>query len=133
MNSCWTVELHTNINLSVQVIFSEEEAADDGGPRREFFWLAVGAATSVSSLFSRPPSCKSVVQNTSALIEKFFLYVGNLIAMSLTQVGPGPVCFVEWMYDYWELGFDGVDISVDDIPDITIQDKLKEVSFRCRG
>ena len=53
--------------------------------------------------------------------------------MSLTQGGPGPVCFAEWMYDYWTLGFDGVDVSVDDIPDITIQDKLKEVSFRCRG
>lgn len=118
---------YTNLNLPVRIIFSGEEAVDDGGPRREFFRLAVGAATSDPSLFSPPPSV--LVKNTSALVNKEFLYVGKLIAMSIVQGGPGPASFSQWVYDYLTRGLDGVQVSVNDIPDATIRDKLNQVSF----
>ena len=119
---------YTNLNLPIRVIFSGEEAADDGGPRREFFRLALGAAISDPSLFSGPPSSRYLVHNTSALLEKCFLLIGKLMAISLTQGGCGPACLCPWVYDYLTLGFDGVEVAIDDIPDITIQDKLKRVS-----
>ena len=56
---------YTNLNLPVRIIFSGEEAVDDGGPRS----------------------------------------------------------------DYLTCGLDGVQVSVNDIPDATIRDKLNQVSF----
>ena len=46
----------------------------------------MGAATSDPSLFSQPPSL--LVKNTSALVNKEFLYVGKLIACQLCKVVP---------------------------------------------
>ena len=88
----------------------------------------MGAATSDPDLFSGPPFLKFPMRNTSVILEKCFLNVEKLIAMSLTQDGTGPVCFCPWVYDYLTFGFDGVKVAAHDIPDITIQDKLKLVS-----
>ena len=88
----------------------------------------MGAATSDPDLFSGPPSLKFPMRNTSVILEKCFLNVGKLVAMSLTQDGTGPVCFCPWVYDYLTFGFDGVKVAAHDIPDITIQDKLELVS-----
>ena len=74
-------------------------------------------------------SHKSSLHNTTALLEKHYLYVGKLIAMSLTEGGPGPACFCQWVYNYLTLGFDGVKVEIADIPDIVVQEKLKQVSF----
>ena len=52
----------------------------------------------------------------------------KLMAISLTQGGCGPACLCPWVYDYLTLGFDGVEVAMDGIPDITIHDKLKRVS-----
>ena len=68
------------------------------------------------------------MHNTSVVLDKHYLYVGKLIAISLTQGGSGPACFCQWVYDYLTLAFDGVEVAVNDITDTAVQDKLKQVS-----
>lgn len=43
---------YTNLKLPIRIVFVGEPAEDQGGPRREFFRLSLGAATSDGTLFS---------------------------------------------------------------------------------
>ena len=53
--------------------------------------------------------------------------------MSIMQGGPGPACFSQWVYDQLTRGLDCVQVSVNDIPDTMIQDKLYQVCFWREG
>ena len=102
---------YANLTQPVKVVFVGEQAEDEGGPKREFFRLALAAATSDPALFSGPCERRAVQHNTTALLQKEFRHVGNLISMSLVQGGPGPMCFVPWIYDYLSLGVDGLNCT----------------------
>ena len=51
----------------LKVIFIGEPAVDDGGPRREFFVLLMGAVANSGSLLHGSPDCRVLRHNTSAL------------------------------------------------------------------
>ena len=50
----------------IRVRFLGEPAVDEGGPRREFFMLLMGAIANTSSLLDGPPNCRVLRHNTSA-------------------------------------------------------------------
>ena len=50
----------------VRVRFIGEPAVDEGGPRREFFMLLMGAIANNSSLLDGPPTRRVLRHNTSA-------------------------------------------------------------------
>ena len=97
------------------MIFIGEPAEDGGGPRREFFRFALAAATSDPALFTGPAGSRVPIHSAHALLSRLFFYVGNLIAASIAQGGPGPCCFPEWMYEYICHGIEECNIGVDDI------------------
>ena len=50
----------------IRVRFLGEPAVDEGGPRREFFMLLMGAIANSSSLLDGPPNRRVLRHNTSA-------------------------------------------------------------------
>lgn len=50
----------------IRVTFLGEAAVDEGGPRREFFMLLMGAIANNSSLLDGPPDRRVLRHNTSA-------------------------------------------------------------------
>ena len=107
---------YVDLILPVKVVFVGEQAEDEGGPKREFFRLALAAATSDPALFSGPCDRRVVQHNTTALLRKEFRHVGKLISMSVIQGGPGPMCFAPWIYDYLSVGIDGTNPEACDMP-----------------
>ena len=107
---------YANLVLPVKVVFVGEQAEDEGGPKREFFRLALAAATSDPALFSGPCDRRVVQHNTTALLRKEFRHVENLISMSIIQGGPGPMCFAPWIYDHLSMGIDGTNPEACDMP-----------------
>ena len=107
---------YANLVLPVKVVFVGEQAEDEGGPKREFFRLALAAATSDPALFSGPCDRRVVQHNTTALLRKEFRHVENLISMSIIQGGPGPMCIAPWIYDYLSMGIDGTNPEACDMP-----------------
>lgn len=51
----------------IRVIFFNEPAVDDGGPRREFFMSLLGEVANNGSLFDGPPNRRVVRHNVTAL------------------------------------------------------------------
>lgn len=122
---------YTKHTLPLKVIFVGEPAADQGGPRREFFRLALAASIGDPTLFSGSASKRVPVHNTSALLEKHYLFVGYLISMSIVQGGPGPACFAGLVYDYLAYGLESQEISIDDLPSDSTRELLQEVIELC--
>ena len=113
------------MSLPLRVTFVGESAADEGGPKREFFRLALEACMNDPSLFTG--RSKVPLHNTTALLQNHFQYVGYIIAMSLVQGGPGPVCFASWVYDYLAKGLEGVEVNGDDVDTESVKVVLKQV------
>ena len=84
---------YDELQLPLKVEFVDEMAIDEGGPRREFFTLAMTSALNDKNLFSGTPECRIPVRNASAVMSRSFLCFGYLVAMSITQVGLGPAVF----------------------------------------
>lgn len=118
---------YTNLQLPIKVVFVGEPAEDQGGPRREFFRLALAAAKSDGTLFSGEPHCCVAVHSASAILHKGFLHVGWLISMSIVQGGPGPLCFAPWVYSYLCYGLSNMLIEISDIPSPDVHQLLHEV------
>lgn len=63
---------------------------------------------------------------------ELYLFVGKAIALSILNGGPGPTFFSPLSIDYLFGGITKVKPSVDDIPDMLIQDKISKVYlFMC--
>lgn len=118
---------YTNLKVPIKVVFVGEPAADQGGPRREFLRLSLAAATSDATLFCGTPQSRVPIQNAGAVVKKSFLHVGWLISVSLTQGGPGPMCFAPWVYNYMCYGLDNTSIAVSDVPSSEAQSLLNKV------
>ena len=78
-------KLYTNLQLPIKSVFVGEPAADQGGPRREFFRLSLAAATSDATLFSGETQCCLPIHNASAVVQKSFLHVGQWLSYSEAQ------------------------------------------------
>ena len=107
-------------------MFVGEPAADQGGPRREFFRLSLAAATSDATLFSGQPQCR-VPNSASAVVQKSFLHVGWLISMAVIQGGAGPACLAPWVYSYLCYGLEGTSLTISDVPSPDVQHLLNQV------
>ena len=59
---------------------------------------------------------------TTGLIRKHYIYIGNLISISLVQGGLGPACFAEWVYQYMVHGIDCCHIPKESIPIDDVRD-----------
>ena len=117
-----------NPNKSVQVTFVGEEAVDGGGPRREFFTLALQEMAEDGSIFQGPPHSRYFLHNVQALASKKYFYAGMLVAISLANGRPGLPCLAEALYTYLCFGLHGdfgPDLSL--LPDSNLQDSLQQV------
>ena len=123
---CFSKE-YTNVSLPLRVIFVGEPAADQGGPKREFFRLSLSSAVADPSLFTEHNYCKVPIHNTAALLQKHYKFVGFLISMSIVQGGPGPMCFPSWVFDYLVHGFESVQVEVNDILSDSVRNFLQQV------
>ena len=102
------------------MIFVGEPAADQGGPKREFFRLALSSSVSDPSLFTDHNSCRVPVHNTTALLQKHYKFVDALISLSIVQGGPGPTCFPGWVFDYLVYGLEAVQVHVEDVISVSV-------------
>ena len=87
-----------DVSKPLKVYFvSEKSVVDDGGPRREFFQLAMKEAFSISGLFVGWPQNVIPVHNVEALADNKFFVIGKIIATSLVQGGepPGVLVFLK--------------------------------------
>ena len=60
---------------SVQITFVGEEAVDEGGPKREFFHLALKAMADDHTIFQGPSHGHSFVHNVQALAGRKFFFL----------------------------------------------------------
>ena len=111
----------------LRITFLGEPAVDDGGPRREFFMLFMSSLNWQESLLEGPRDRRIMRHNTKALDDDVYRTIGKIVALSIIHGGPGPVFLAESVVNYL---FDGkqVKVQIGDIPDVSIQDKLKKVS-----
>ena len=119
-----------NPNKSVHVTFIGEEAVDGGGPRREFFTLALQEMAEDGNVFQGPPHSRYFLHNVQALASKKYFYAGMLVAISLANGGPGLPCLAEALYTYLCFGLHGdfaPDLSL--LPDSNLQECLQQVRF----
>ena len=63
----------------------------------------------------------------SAVLEKTYLHVRRMIGASLLQGGSPPTFLANSMVDYMLYGIEGVQLRINNIPDIALQKVLKEV------
>ena len=66
------------------------------------------------------------------LQDETILYIGKIIALSILHGGPGPVFFSPAIVDYLFGGMSAVMPSIDDVPDINLQLKIKKVGCQLR-
>lgn len=83
----------------ISVLFTDEEAIDDGGPSREF-WRLLLIHLKNSNLFSGTEESKNVSLNNNALNDNLYFEAGRIIALSLIQGGPGPGFFSSYLFNY---------------------------------
>ena len=120
--------LRRNLDLRkvIKVTFLGEPAIDDGGPRREYLRLLM-KTVSQHPLLTGPPLRKVMVHNTLALQKQYYRYLGEAIVLSVTQGGPGPMCFAQSVVDYLQGGIERVTPRIEDIPNDNIQELLRRV------
>lgn len=82
----------------IAVKFSGEDGADAGGPRREFFRLAMQQLARSTELFEGREGRMMFCYNIKSLEDNKFLLAGRLVAMSLIQGGPGLCCLHPLLY-----------------------------------
>lgn len=119
-----------DINKLIKVVFIGEEAVDDGGPRREFFYLVIRDIFTKSGLFAGHPHHVVPLHNVNAVENKMFYLVGRMIATVLVQGGQPPACFAKAIADFLVFHEIKSSVCIDDIPDYTIRNSLKQVNTR---
>ena len=109
----------------ISVHFIGEQAADSGGPTREYFSLLFDDIKKylmcTGSLFQF-----TFVHDLEKLKNGDYYLFGNLVAMSLLSGCAGPRCLMPSVVAK-VLCTEHVSPSIEDIPDLEIQNKLKEL------
>ena len=77
------------------VVFSGEDSADLGGPRREFFRLLMQQGIKELGVFEGPSNNVAFSHDHSVLAGRKPYLAGNLVAWSILHGGPGPQCLSE--------------------------------------
>ena len=114
----------------MRITFVGEEAVDDGGPRREFFTLALQEMAKDGNILQGPENSRFLVHNVQALASRKFFCAGMLVAVSLANGGPGLACLAKAVFAYIGNGIQGAihpDLRL--IPDEEIRESLEAVSL----
>lgn len=122
---------HTfDVSKMLRVVFIAEPPVDDGGPQREFYQLVIKAVFT-SGLFSGWPHNVVPLHNVEAVTSNTYFIIGKMIATSLVQGEPPPLCFAAAIADY--LIYDEIKSGpcIDDIPNHTIRQKVQQVLSVC--
>ena len=113
----------------LKVTFIGEPGVDAGGLLREFFELLLRQIASNNSLFRGSEISRVPNHNIIELSKKTYFYIGCMFAASIVHGGPGSSFLSHSVADYILKGFDKVNVSFDDVPDLFIREKLIKVSF----
>lgn len=120
-----------NCCKELTVKFSGEDGSDAGGPRREFFRLAMHQLSSYSGLFEGQGGCMMFCHNIKLVEQNKFFLAGRLVGMSLSQGGPGICCFHPSVYHLMcDYPADLTNFDVDDIVDPDFGEVIKQVQYR---
>ena len=118
-----------DISKVLKVTFIPEGSVDDGGPRREFFQLAVKECMKTSSLFTGWPENVVPQHNVEAVANNTYYIVGKLISTCIIQGGQPPLCFSKAVADFLIYNEVRSEACLDDIEDRNVRDKLRQVIF----
>ena len=113
----------------LHVHFIGEEAADEGGPRREFLHLLMQEILTSTQLFEGDEKRKVVTMNPVLLDAQTYFQAGRMVAVSIQQGGPGMQCLAPSMYHTIVEKRSLSNPTPDEIPDFEIQGKVKTVSL----
>jgi hypothetical protein len=119
-------DFKTCCNISVH--FIGEEAADEGGPRREFLRLLVDSIRETSGILEGSQGeKKSFSLNPLLMSTKAYFYAGQMVGTSLQQGGPGLRCLVSALYFYIAGKLEDMKITKDDITDPFTVERIAKV------
>eukprot|EP00794_Sanderia_malayensis_P010666 gene10666-11795_t len=105
----------------ISVDFIGEVAVDDGGPLRELFTTIFDSAA--NHILSGQEKNYTIRHDAHKLESGEFEIYGKLIALSFLQGGPGPHNWCRPLANY-VFGLDCSEISITDISDFEVQEKL---------
>ncbi|KAH3825145.1 hypothetical protein DPMN_127018 [Dreissena polymorpha] len=112
-------DLHSPLRLTL----TGEEGVDLGGLRREFWSLFLNQAT-MSSLFTGKAGRLTLAKNYIELKRGTFRHLGQLVALSILQDGPGLPIFADVVVNH--LLDRRVGLDIEDLPD-SLVNSLKEM------
>ncbi|XP_046856096.1 G2/M phase-specific E3 ubiquitin-protein ligase-like [Xenia sp. Carnegie-2017] len=112
------------LKVSFATFEEEEDAVDQGVPRREFFHLLLGAIARDSGIMCSMPTGCVIRCNVGALNQGTFLAVGHMLATLVVQGGELPRIFSKSVCQYIEAGFGSCTPDIDELPDKNIRDSL---------
>ncbi|KAJ7379347.1 hypothetical protein OS493_016581 [Desmophyllum pertusum] len=120
-------DFHTGVLLSVH--FIGEEAADMGGPRREFLRLLMRSLVTESGVLTGSDTRKTFSSSPIHVTQMRYFHAGRMVATSLLQGGPGINCLSPAVYAYFSADVDKCRhlVNVEDIPDLVLQEKVQKV------
>ena len=111
-------------NHSLKVHFIGEEAEDEGGPKRDFFGLAMTAVCNYSGVL-QVPECRKTFSNNPLLLERKAYYCASLVTgMSLQQGDQDYTVF-----DYFVAGPSSSRPIPLDVGDHDMRKKIKKVKL----
>ena len=116
-------------NHSLKVHFIGEEAEDEGGPRREFFRLAVTAIRDDSGVLQGPEDRKTFSNNPLLLERGAYYCAGIVTGMSLQQGGPGLNCLSSSLFDYFVGGPPSSKPIPQDVADHDMKMRIEKVTL----
>ena len=113
----------------ISVHFIGEEAADMGGPRREFLRLLMRSLITESGVLTGSDKRKVFSSSPLLVSQKTYFHAGRMVETSVLQGGPGLKCLTPAVYAYFLGDVDKCRrfVGVEDIPDLEFRDKVKKV------
>jgi len=75
----------------------------------------MAVAINDGSIFLGSPDKRIPVGSPAAIMMKTYQCVGWLIAISITQGGPGPSCFAPWVCEYFCHGIHRMKVQIEDV------------------
>ena len=111
-----------------EIHFIGEEAADEGGPKREFFRLLMSNLAELSGILEGAGgSKKTFTMNPVLLASNTYFQAGRMVAASLQQGGPGIRCLSSAVFWYMVEQPEMSVPSLDEIADPEVQEKVCKV------
>ena len=86
---------HFEFTKVPNVVFSDEDSADLGGPRREFFRLLMRQGIKELGVFEGPGNNVVFSHDHTVLATRKPYLAGNMVSWSILHGGPGPQCLSE--------------------------------------